>query len=243
MGFGYLFLGYLISLNFFVYPYLTLLPATLLMLTGMLRLSLYNRPLREATWALYPTAVAAVLAFVLEGGRFLGVMGLSLYESLSAYLSPLFLIMLAIFTDRLLVGLSMLGKETELPKVQFAATRNRLFSLVAYLSYLICSLPVKTDWYASIVAHAWAPVLLLRLIVTFMNAFLIYSCYMQICLPEDVDMPRHKTGIGFLDAWNEKMDAREEAAQAEKKQALADLYHEREKKYKEKQNQKKGRKK
>ncbi len=245
MGFGYLFLGYLISLNFFVYPYLTLLPATLLMLTGMLRLSLYNRPLREATWALYPTAVAAVLAFVLEGGRFLGVMGLSLYESLSAYLSPLFLIMLAIFTDRLLVGLSMLGKETDLPKVQFAATRNRLFSLLAYLSYLICSLPVKTDWYASIVAHAWAPVLLLRLIVTFMNAFLIYSCYMQICLPEDVDMPRRKTGIAFLDEMNEKMDQREEEKAAKKKDELARIYREREAKYREKQakNNKKGKKK
>ena len=43
-----------------------------------------------------------------------------------------------------------------------------------------------------------------------------------------VDQKRKKTGIGFLDELNEKMDKREEAAQEEKKKALADIYRKRE---------------
>ncbi len=245
MGLGYLVLGYLLSLNFFVYHYLTLLPALLLMFAAMMRLSVYNRPLREAKLSLYPTVACAAIAFLLELGRLFGAVTEALYSSVNAYLAPVFLLLLALFTDRLLSGLALLAKETELPKVEYAAKRDRLFSAVAYAAYVLCSLPLPFDGYASLVAHAFAPVLLLRLIVTLMNARLIYSCYMQICLPEDVDMPRKQTGIAFLDEMNEKMDKREEERTAKKKEELARIYHEREAKYREKQqkSQKKGKKK
>ena len=87
--------------------------------------------------------------------------------------------------------------------------------------------------------------LLLRLVVMLMNAVLIYSAYMQICLPEDVDMPRGKTGIALLDEMNEKMDRREEEKLAKKKEELARIYRERQAKYREKQqnSNKKGKKK
>lgn len=248
MGLGYLTLGYLLSLNFFAYHYLTLLPALLLMFAGMVKLSVYNRPLREARFLLYPTVAVALLAFLLEGGRLFGAVTEGTYVSLNTYLSPVYLLLLALFTDRLLCGLSALAAETELPKLEYAAKRDRLFSAVAYGAYLFCSLPLPFDWYASAVAHAFAPVLLLRLIVSAMVAYLIYSCYMQICLPEDVDMPRKKTGISFLDEMNEKMDRREEERNAQKKEELARIYHEREAKYREKQansqtTKKKGKKK
>ena len=132
MGLGYLVLGYLISLNFFVYHYLTYLPALLLMFVGMTKLSLYNRPHKEAKWTLYPTVLCAALAFLLEGGRLLGAVTEASYLSVNTYLSPVLLLLLAVFTDRLLLGLSLLAKETELPKLQFSARRNRLFSGIAY---------------------------------------------------------------------------------------------------------------
>ena len=55
MGFGYLFLGYVISLNFLVYSALTMPIAVVLMLRGMLSLSRFNRPLKEAYLLLWPT--------------------------------------------------------------------------------------------------------------------------------------------------------------------------------------------
>jgi hypothetical protein len=89
--------------------------------------------------------------------------------------------------------------------------------------------------------HAFVPVLLCRLVAMLLNAILIYSCYMWICLPEDVEMQRKKTGIQFLDDLNERLDKKEEEAQKKKKEALADIYHKREAKYREKhKNDQKG---
>ena len=53
-------------------------------------------------------------------------------------------------------------------------------------------------------------------------------------------MQRKKTGIAFLDELNEKMDKKEEEAQQKKKEALADIYHKREAKYREKHKNDKG---
>ena len=55
-------------------------------------------------------------------------------------------------------------------------------------------------------------------------------------------MKRKKTGIGWLDKFNEENDRRDEEKTARKKQELADIYHAHEKKYREKQNQKRTRK-
>ena len=242
MGFGYLVLGFLIASNF-VYRQITMLIACLLLMLGMLKLGQYNRPLREARLFLCPTLGVAAVSFVYEAGRLLSFFGEDTAKAANNYLSPLSLLFFLLFTWRLLAGIHLLAVETDLPKIAYRAKRNTVFTFIAEGLWLFLDLPITAEWYNTFSFHAAFPVLLCRVVVVCLNAWLLYGCYMQICLPEDVDMPRHKTGIGFLDAWNEKMDAREEAAQAEKKQALADLYHEREKKYKEKQNQKKGRKK
>lgn len=242
MGFGYLVLGFLIASNF-VYKQITMLIALLLITLGMLKLGQYNRPLREARLCLVPTLALAALSFVYEAGRLLGFIRADGADRMNSYLSPLLLLLFLLFTWRLLSGINDLAVETDLPKIAYRAKRNTVFTFIAEGLYLFLSLPLSAEWYRDLALHAAFPVLLCRVTVVCLNAWLLYSCYMQICLPEDVDMPRHKTGIAFLDNWNEKMDAREEQLHAEKKKALADLYHEREKMYKEKQNQKKGRKK
>lgn len=242
MGFGYLLLGYIISLNF-VYQQLTMLPATLLILLGMLKLSQYNRPLKEALLLLCPTAAVAAISFVYEGGRMFGLIGAAAWEAANNVLSPLVLVLYLLFTWRLLAGIMALGKETDLPQVVFRARRGTVLTLVSYALYIFLELPITAGWYDVFAMHAALPALLFHFVVMILNARLIFTCYRMICLPEDVDMPRHKTGIGFLDRLNDRMDEREERALAEKKQAMADLYHKREAQYREKQANKKGKKK
>ena len=60
---------------------------------------------------------------------------------------------------------------------------------------------------------------------------ILYSCYMYICLPEDLDMPRHDTGIAFLDRLRRKADEKEDMRIAEKKKKLEKIYRERSEKY------------
>lgn len=240
MGFGYLFLGYVISLNFLVYSALTMPIAVVLMLRGMLSLSRFNRPLKEAYLLLWPTLLLSLCSFVLELLRMLSLLRQAQFDAISMPFSIMMPAALLLFTWRLLCGICALAKETGLPKLVYRARRNLVFSAIAYLAYLFFSLPIGADWFIAASVHAFVPVLLCRLIATVLNAMLIYSCYMWICMPEDLDMKRKKTGIGFLDELNEKMDKREEAAQEEKKKALADIYRKREEKYRAKHKNDKG---
>ncbi len=240
MGFGYLFLGYVVSLNFLVYSALTMPIAVVLMLRGMLSLSRFNRPLKEAYLLLWPTLLLSLCSFVLELLRMLSLLRQVQFDAINTPLSIMMPVALLLFTWRLLCGICALAKETGLPKLVYRARRNLVFSAIAYLAYIFFSLPIGADWFIAATVHAFVPVLLCRLIATVLNAMLIYSCYMWICMPEDLDMKRKKTGIGFLDELNEKMDKREEAAQEEKKKALADIYRKREEKYRARHKNDKG---
>ncbi|MBQ8351784.1 MAG: hypothetical protein IJY20_07065 [Clostridia bacterium] len=240
MGFGYLFLGYLVSLNFLVYSPLTTPIAVVLMLRGMLSLSRFNRPLKEAYIILWPTLVVSLAAFFLELARMLSLISQARFAAINAWLSVMMPLAMLLFTWRMLCGIASLAKETELPKLVYRARRNLIFTAIAYLAYLFFSLPFEADWYAAATVHAFVPILLCRLAAMILNAMLIYACYMWICMPEDLEMERKKTGIAFLDELNEKMDKREEEAQEKKKQALADIYHKREAKYREKHKNDKG---
>ena len=242
MGFGYVFLGYLVSLNFLVYSPLTTPLAVVLLLRGMQQLGRFNRPLKEGYIILWPTLVLSLFAFFLELMRMLSLIGNARFEAINAWVSVAMPLALLLFTWRLLCGIAALAKETGLPKLVYRANRNLLFTVLAYAAYIFFSLPFSADWYVSATMHAFVPVLLCRLVAMVLNAMLIYSCYMWICMPEDLDMQRKKTGIAFLDELNEKMDKREEEAQEKKKQALADIYHKREAKYREKQKNRKGKK-
>ena len=241
MGFGYLFLGYVVSMNFLVYSPLTTPIAVVLMLRGMLTLGRFNHALKEARLILWPTLALSLLAFFLELLRMLHMSDTDRFGAINTWLSVAMPLALLLFSWRLLCGIASLSKETGLPKLEYRAKRNLLFTAVAYAAYIFFSLPIAADWFAAATMHAFIPVLLCRFAVMLLNAVLIYSCYMWICLPEDVEMQRKKTGIQFLDDLNERLDKKEEEAQRKKKEALADIYHKRETKYREKhKNDKKG---
>ena len=246
MGFGYLFFGIFLAANFLVYTGITTLPAVLLMLMGMLTLGSFNRPLGQARLILMPTALVALVRFVLE---ILSLFGLFSVEGIGASVISLTLeLLLMLFTLRLLAGIALLGEETELPKIVFRAKRNAFLLAFAYGLSILFNLPIEAEWYKLACAYVLPPLIIFRLIAMLLNALLIYSCYMYICMPEDLDMPRRKTGIRLIDEWAERIDRRE-AEQAERtKEELAKLYHAREAEYREKmkkeeENKKKRKKK
>ncbi len=241
MGFGYLFLGYLISVNF-VYEALTLLPALGLMYVGLRRLSLYNRPLREALIWLYPSLAVAGGSFAIELLRMAGAISEATQTAIAGILSPLTALLLLLFHERLLTGIGLLAEETALPKLLVRARRNRVFSILVFGILALLYLPIKTDWFYTLSASAFLPVLIARFVTGVLNAMLIYSAYMWISTPEDVDMKRKKTGIDWLDRMNEERDRREEEKTEKKKKELAEIYRASEQKYREKQKNKRTKK-
>lgn len=231
MGFGYLFFGVFLAANFLAYPGLTMLPAVLLMLVGMLTLGNFNRPLGQARILLFPAALVSLGCFALAALELFKILPVESYNTFYKPLSLALEILMMAFTLRLLAGIALLGQETDLPKIVFRAKRNAILIAVAYGLFILCSLPIEVEWFKYATAYIYAPLVIFRLIAMILNAVLIYSCYMYICMPEDLDMPRRKTGIRFLDELFEKMDRREEEQAARTKEELAKLYHEREAEY------------
>lgn len=233
MGFGYLFIGFLLLSNF-VYASLTLLPATLISYLALDKLAKFNRPLREARTLLLPVMLTALALFVLELGRMFGLFPATISTWIDGYLPPVRDALLAVFFLRLFAGIAELCDEVDLQKQRFAAKRDGFLSAFLYLLSAAVSLPIGAEWYTSFAVAATLPVLLFRLIVMILDLILIYACYMWICMPEDADMARKPTGIAPLDAMedalNEKMDKANEA----KREELEKIYREREARYHEK---------
>lgn len=237
MGFGYIFLGYVIAINP-VYEGFTLLPAMLLILNGMLKLGAFNRPLKEARLWCYPSLVAALAYFAAETCRMFALLPEPTWKGLGNGAALAFDLLFMLFTLRLLSGIIELARETDLPRILVRAKRNLIFVCLLYPLSLFLSLPVEAEWFIAACRYIYPFLFIFRFVVMILNAVLIYSCYMYICLPEDLDMPRRETGIRFIDEWNRKNDEKETRNIALKKEELAKLYHGREQQYREKMEQK-----
>jgi hypothetical protein len=177
--------------------------------------------------------------FLFEILRFAAVIDAARFNSFSDILVPLSTVLLLCFHERLLSGLEELAIETELPKLRYRAKRNRLFSILTYSLMLAIALPIESELYKTLTASAFLPVLVALLVTITLNAILIWSCYMWICMPEDLEMKRKKTGIGWLDRIEDTLEADEEKRQAEKKAELEKIFRDRQAKYREKQKRKK----
>lgn len=238
MGFGYLFVGYLLATNP-VYSAFTALFGVSVMYFGMRRLFRFNLPLSHAAMLVYPMLVVEGGRFTLELLRILSVIPASIFTALSDILTPASTVLFLLFHERLLSGIEGLSIETELPKLRYRAKRNRLFSILSYSLSLSISLPISGEWYTLFTAAAFPPTLLVLLVTVILNALLIWSCYMWICMPEDLDMKRTPTGIRWLDRIEDKLEADEEKRNAEKKAELEKIVRTRQDMYREKQKRKK----
>ncbi len=238
MGFGYLFIGYLLATNP-VYSAFTAIFGALLICFAMQKLGRFNLPLSHAKMLVYPMLAVEGARFVFEILRFAAVIDSARFTFFSDILVPASTVLLLCFHERLFSGLEELAIETELPKIRYRAKRNRLFSILTYFLMLVIALPIEGEGYQTFTAAAFLPILLALLVTITLNAILVWSCYMWICMPEDLEMKRKKTGISWLDRIEDKLEADEEKRQAEKKAELEKIFRGRQEKYREKQKRKK----
>ncbi len=209
MGFGILFLGYLISFNTVAYPGFTKVFSFLLMLLAMSKLGIYNRHLRGAYRALIPTTVFGAVYFFLEAARMFSFLS----EENALLLFRLVPLAVAIgelvFLTYLLGGLAELAKETEVPFLQLGALRNRILTLIYYFLFILGQFDYSPALTRFLVYYNVA-LLFVGFFIFFLNAKLIFGFYMWICLPGDENMSRKTSKIPFIDKLYEKMDAAEE---------------------------------
>jgi hypothetical protein len=213
MGFGYLFIGYLLAFNF-TYRTYTDIFSVLLMLLGLSTLKRYAKGFSRAFYAGIPFLAVSFASFTVSIGQLLGLFSVPL--ELSSFFAVSAPILQAVFLFLTLLGVSEISRETDIPVLDARALRNRIFTPPFYgLAVLLNT----RDLFAYTNEVVWVFALaymLFGLLYTFLNAKLFFECYMWICLEGDESMERKPSRFALINKLNEISDRLDEKTLARK---------------------------
>lgn len=197
MGFGLLFIGYLL---FFSFPYKEILnlPPDLfgfiISFLGVRTLAEYGcgwENLKKYFLVIFP---ASILNIVIQIINLLGAL-MKICE-IWAYIYEALLI---VYNILLLIAVYNIAKDTEVKSIQAKAKRNIFLMLVYYAVMFIITLPITqiTDIYKYLESnYSFTLVMFIyNYLWRFLNLALIFSCYMWICKEGDEDMPEKEVGL------------------------------------------------
>ena len=213
MGFGLLFIGACLLLpTCFGYFYTAPL-AAILMAFALRRLAKVNTPFgyaMYAAWVLLPISLAEIV---------LRTIGL---ETSAAILGGVGYLVLLVLWVLLFTGMEWVAVETGESKLRGKALRQKIFSaiyliLLAPLNFIVgVTLPEGAIRLLSglSVALMWV-----GLVVMVMTLSTIYTAYMRICMPEDLDMAVRPSRFAFINRFREAKAARERESAALQREA------------------------
>ncbi len=216
MGFGVLFFGHLIGMNF-VYRGFTDIISYLIILYALTLLYRHNKFFKSSFYTLIPLSVFGALFFVLEIISFIGIEAELDLVLIRSYYSIATSILKLIYTVFLLKGIEKLALELDIPTIRIKAFRNRFFIWIYYPLLIFTELS-QEGVAAKIAQYAFLPVMLFGVICLILNAALFYSCYMWICLEGDEDMRRDTSRFKLINLINKKEDALAEKIVERKKE-------------------------
>ena len=221
MGFGILFIGYLLTYLLSMAGAYGCYPAIIgcaLMLYALTKLVEYDGSFKLPFFTALPVTLCAAYSFATELCRTVGILlpaFLTSQLTLTAvtYSSAIFDLA---FNVTLLYAISHIAKETGVERTKNAAIRNIVVYGVYFLSVLLDeSLPENSAARAYTFLAAFA----LSLLVLALNSIVIFSCYMRICDEGDTEMERKESRFEFVNKFNREFDRREEKAHKESRKA------------------------
>lgn len=218
MGWGLLFLGYLMKFLLGLNPIFDVvltLPACLVMLLGLKRLSLYCHTFHYALWStalLAAVSVGGVIGALLVPSSALPAAGAGLTAwlryvanaSLGGWVAWADMIAVVLFHAALALGIKDIAMRVGVQKNAVRAIRN----LVLVGLYALCLLTANIV--PSVAPMMAAPATLICLVFAVCNCVLLYSCYMRIAPAEEVVTTRRQNRIGWI---NRLRDAYERKTQ------------------------------
>lgn len=218
MGYGLLFLGYFLLVNITFYGYTDLF-CGMVLLYALSRLSVYNKPLRVAFYIAVGFTVYAIPEFLLSLLELFPPAPLGFINVMDALLPMRYLLILAL-TVALLWGVRTMAKEVELTKLSERIDCILIVPILANLMMAVLSIkPLITGMQAQTALGLTLIALTLFLVSVGLTLYSIYTAYMRICLPEDVDMPERPSRFAFINRYRQRRDERA-AEEAREREAL-----------------------
>lgn len=142
-----------------------------------------------------------------------------------------------VYDITLLYGISDLSRRVEYPETRQKAFRNMIFVGIYSLCQILMFFPIS--FIESDKAFFLTLLLILQVIYTVLNAFLIFKCYAMICPAGQEEMPRKPSRFAFINKIREIRDAKEEKAIDEMKNYYEDKLRAKNNKKKNKHKKKK----
>ncbi len=209
MGLGILFVGYFLLLNF-AYSYFTDAIAAAVMLYAFYKLSGINRGFRRGAFAaggFLLLGLAELLLSVLDTVFVLGDIS-AIYTALAIlrHLTVFILTML------MLLGISELSDEVDLPELSKRCKRNIYFSMGVYLLNILLETTELADLIdPKILVSLYLISLILTLVIISLNLIAVYGAYMRIYIPETENKQRKKSKLRSAFEAHEEEKAKEYA--------------------------------
>ena len=240
MGFGYLFIGYLLTfvlkltLDALGWGALALIVGYAVMFWGLWLLTHYQGAFAWAKWTLIPLMVTA-LYDLLGSFNETFLLGLPLFGgTVELIYEWVTLALIVFFNLAMLYGIMLLAREVELRHIATKAIRNAvivgLFAALQVVAYL--PLPEQVKGYLAL------PVLLLDILWIVCNLLLLISCAKNICPAGDEDQPAKPYRWALLNRIGDAYDRNFQKAADTKRRESEDFLRRRQEKKKQK-NQKK----
>ena len=200
MGFGILFLGYLITFIGAMTPVyaFTQIFGVLIMLYALSKLARHNTNFTITFWIAIGYLAASVYSMV---GYFMQWKETDLLWQIDRYLGMAIVFLLHLF---LLLAIRDISVSTGLPKLKARAMTNAITTAVYVLITVLPYFGLITD--PTVVQYLRLASLLLGVLWLILNAALIFSCYMWICLEGDENMEKSPLNIPFLNTINDAMN-------------------------------------
>ena len=216
MGFGILFLGYLIAFLLYLNPYaaVTRLIGYCVIFAALTKLRRHNRWFAFSQTAAIPLIVLALVDSVIDiTTRIMGEGTPAAMTAATGGIETAMTLLLLVFHVCLLMAVYTIAQDTDLPSLAAAARRNIVLIAAYAVLHGIWSLPVKLgDSYTVTLSLM---VFVLQLIWTVADLILIFRCYMWICLEGDEDMAQKPSRFAFVNRFREKFERHNQKAAAE----------------------------
>ena len=220
MGFGLLFIGYILTYLLSMAGAYGCYPAIIgcaLMLYALTHLVEYEASFKLPFFSALPMTLCVTYSFVVELFSSLGILlpvflTSSVTLTVVTYASALFDL---VFNMTLLYAITCIAKETGVDRIRNAAIRNIVVYGVYFLSVLLDeSLPRES----AVRPYTFLAAFFLSLLVLVLNSIVIFSCYMRICDESDTEMERKESRFEVINKFNKEFDRREQKVHRESRE-------------------------
>ncbi len=205
MGFGILFIGYLISFVFTMtrlYVF-TDLASALLIVYALTKLAPYGKHFKYSLYGAYGLAAVGfmeLMSFTISIFELFPDF-LVVFDNITGYIK---IGVVLAFHFLLFVAIRKIAIETGVSKIRDRSVTSIVVTFFYYALVIIFSLDIPAVSEAT--KYFSFPVMLIGIIWIIINAALIFSCYMWICAEGDEDMESPAVNIPFLNSINQKLD-------------------------------------